>query len=100
MRQEFPNRQRILLQLLSAVGTKGSEPGTSRSQRRKFKSLSRKKVSQGRSNFPSRGGTPHGSTYQRLGKFDADQVVTLTMGYPDNFSAQIPSALGNRGGSG
>jgi len=62
--------------------------------------LSRKKVSHRRSNFPSRSGTAHCSTQQRLGEFDADQVVTLTMSYPNNFGAQISGALRNRSGRG
>ena len=62
--------------------------------------MSRKKVSHRRSNFPSRSGTAHCSTQQRLGEFDADQVVTLTMSYPNNFGAQISGALRNRSGRG
>lgn len=53
----------------------------------------RKKFSQRRRNFPSRGCAPHRGTEQGLGKLKSQQVVTIGVSYPENFRPQIARVL-------
>jgi hypothetical protein len=60
----------------------------------------RKRFSQRRRNFPSRGCAPHRGTEQGLGKLKSQQVVTIRVSYPENFRSQIARVLWDGCGGG
>jgi hypothetical protein len=55
-----------------------------------------KKFSQNRSNFPRAGGPAGGLGHQRMGEFQAHQVITVGVGDPERAGAQIAGRLGKR----
>ena len=60
-----------------------------------LKNLDRKKLSHRRSNFPSRCRSAHSRAQEGLSEFHSKEMVTLGVGYPDNFSFQIARTLGH-----
>ena len=63
---------------------------------RNFGQTSRKRFSHRRNHFPSSGTFCPGSGEQGLDEFYAQQMVTICVGYPNDFGSQIPGFLGHR----